>query len=161
MSNSLWPCRLQHARLPCPSPSPRICSNSCLLSQWCHPTISWPSSPSVAPFSFCHQSFLVSGSFIISWLSTSRSQSIGASASVKNSHFQIFFSFMGDSCFAADSNMCIDCLMDITTKGVRQHPGKVQNTQSRELCSRFDSIGLEIGALGKWMNFMTPLFSNT
>ena len=95
MSNSLWPCRLQHARLPCPSPSPRICSNSCLLSQWCHPTISWPSSPSVAPFSFCHQSFLVSGSFIISWLSTSRSQSIGASASVKNSHFQIFFLIYG------------------------------------------------------------------
>ena len=63
MSNSLRPCRLQYAKLPCPSPSPRICSNSCLLSQWCHPTISWPSSPSVAIFSFCHQSFLVLGSF--------------------------------------------------------------------------------------------------
>ena len=161
MSNSLQPCRLQHARLPCPSPSPGICSNSCLLSRWCHPTISWPSSPSVAPFSFCHQSFSVSGSFTISWLFTSRSQSIGASASVKNIYFQIFFSFMGDSCFAAASNTYIDCLMDITTKGVRQHTEKVQNTQSRELCSRFDSIGQEIGSLGKWMNFMTPLFSNT
>ena len=40
VSNSLWPHGLQHARLPCPSPSPRVYSNSCLLSQWCHPTIS-------------------------------------------------------------------------------------------------------------------------
>ena len=40
VSNSLWPHGLQHARLPCPSPYPRACSNSCLLSQWCHPTIS-------------------------------------------------------------------------------------------------------------------------
>ena len=40
MSNSFWPHGLQHTRLPCPSPSPRDCSNSCLLSPWCHPTIS-------------------------------------------------------------------------------------------------------------------------
>ena len=40
MSGSLWPLELKHARLPCPSPSPRACSNSCPLSQWCHPTIS-------------------------------------------------------------------------------------------------------------------------
>ena len=52
MSNSLWPHGLQHARLPCLSPSPRACSNSCPLSQWCHPTIS----SSVSPFS-CLQSF--------------------------------------------------------------------------------------------------------
>ena len=58
MSDSLWPHRLQHFRLSCPSPSPRACSNSCLLSQWCHPTIS----SSVIPFShafnlFQHQGF--------------------------------------------------------------------------------------------------------
>ena len=53
MSNSLWPHELQHARLLCPSPSPGACSNSCLLSWWCHPTIS----SSVIPFSFCLQSF--------------------------------------------------------------------------------------------------------
>ena len=52
-SDSLWPHGLQHARLPCPSPSPGACSNSCPLSQWCHPTIS----SSVAPFSSCPQSF--------------------------------------------------------------------------------------------------------
>ena len=68
---------LQHTRLPCPLPSPRACSNSCPLSQWCHPTIS----SSVVPFSPCLQSFLASGSVLISQLFTSRSQSIGASTS--------------------------------------------------------------------------------
>ena len=84
MFNSLWPHRLQHARLPCPSPSPRACSNSCPMSQWCHPTIL----SFVVPFSSCLQSFPASGSFLMSWLSTSGSQSIGASASVllMNSH---------------------------------------------------------------------------
>ena len=53
MSDSLRPHGLQHARLPCPSPTPRACSNSCLLSQWCHPTIS----SSVVPFCSCFQSF--------------------------------------------------------------------------------------------------------
>ena len=62
VSNSLWPHRLQHARLPCPSPSPRVCSNSCPLSQWCHPTISF----SVVPFSSRLQSFPASGSFLVS-----------------------------------------------------------------------------------------------
>ena len=47
VSDSLWPHRVQHARLPCPQPTPRACSNSCPLSQWCHPTIS----SSVVPFS--------------------------------------------------------------------------------------------------------------
>ena len=75
MSNSLRPRGLQHARLPCPSRSPRSCSNSCLLSWWCHPTIS----SSVVPFSSCPQSFPASGSFQMSQLFTS-GQSIGASA---------------------------------------------------------------------------------
>ena len=64
MSNSLQSHGLQHARLPCPSPSPGICSNSCLLSWWCHPTIS----SSVVPFSSCPQSFPASGSFPVSQL---------------------------------------------------------------------------------------------
>jgi len=62
MSNSLWPHELQHTRLPCPSPSPWVCSNSCPLSQWCHPTIS----SSIAPFSSCLQSFSAPGSFLTS-----------------------------------------------------------------------------------------------
>ena len=76
MSNSLWPHGLQHARLPCPSPTPWACSNSCPLSRWCHPTIS----SSVAPFSSCLQSFPASRSFPMSQFFASGSQSIGVSA---------------------------------------------------------------------------------
>ena len=74
MSNSLQLHGLQHARLACPSLSPRACSNSCPLSQWCHPTIS----SSIIPFSSCPQSFPVSGSFPVSWLFPSGGQSIGS-----------------------------------------------------------------------------------
>ena len=77
VSDSLWPHGLQHARLPCPSPIPRACSNACPSSQWCHPTIS----SSVIPFSSCLQSFPASGSFPMSQLFSSGGQSIGASAS--------------------------------------------------------------------------------
>ena len=77
MSNSLWPLELHHARLPCPSLSPGICSNLCPLSWWWYLTVS----SSAAPFSFCLQSSPASGSFPISWLFTSGGQSIGASAS--------------------------------------------------------------------------------
>ena len=77
MSDSLQPHRLQHARLPCPSPSPGACSNSCPLSQWYHPTIS----SSVIPFSSCLQSFPASGSFPKSQLFTSGGPNIGVSAS--------------------------------------------------------------------------------
>ena len=64
VSDSLQLCGLQHARLPCTSPSPGACSNSCPLSQWCHPTIS----SSFIPFSSCPQSFPASGSFLMSAL---------------------------------------------------------------------------------------------
>ena len=77
VSNSLWPHGLQHTRPPCPSPTPRACSNSCPLSQWCHPTIS----SSTIPFFSCLQSFPASGSFPMSQFFTSDGQSIGASAS--------------------------------------------------------------------------------
>ena len=77
MSDSLWPHGLQHARLPCPSPTPRAYSNSCPSSRWCHPTIS----SSVIPFSFRLQSFPASGSFQMSqFFFTSGGQSIGVSA---------------------------------------------------------------------------------
>ena len=77
MSDSLRPQGLQHARLPCPSQSPGVCSNSCPLSEWCHLTIS----SSVTPFSSCPQSFPASGSFSMSQIFPSDGQSIGASAS--------------------------------------------------------------------------------
>ena len=77
VSNSLWPDGLQHARLPCPSPTPGSCTNSCPLSRWCHPTIS----PSVSPFFSRLQSFPGSGHFQTSQVFTSGGQSIGASTS--------------------------------------------------------------------------------
>ena len=77
MSDSLRPCGLQHARPPCPSPTPGVYSNSCPLSQWCHPAIS----SSAVPFSSYPQSLPASGSFSVSQLFTWSGQSIGVSAS--------------------------------------------------------------------------------
>ena len=77
VSDSLRPRGLQHTRLLCPSPSPRVCPSSCPLNQWCHPTIS-----SSLTLFFCLLSFPASGSFPVSQLFTSGGQSIGASLSV-------------------------------------------------------------------------------
>ena len=77
MSDSLWPHGLQHTRFPCPSLSPRVCSNSCPVSWWCYPTTSF----SVTPFSSCPQPFPPSWSFPIGQLFSSGGQSIGASTS--------------------------------------------------------------------------------
>ena len=76
MSSSLRPHGLQYARVPCPSPTPNACSNSCPSSWWCHPTIS----SFVVPFSSCLQPFPASGSFQMSLFFTSSDQNIGASA---------------------------------------------------------------------------------
>ena len=78
VSSSLRPHGLQHTKLPCPSPSPGACSNSCTLSWWGHPTIS----SFVVPFSCCLQSFPASGSFLMSWPFASGGQSIGVSESI-------------------------------------------------------------------------------
>ena len=77
-SDSLWPHELQHARFPCPSLSPGVCSNSCSLSWWCHPTIL----SSLSPFSSCLQPSPTSGSFPVSEFFETGGQGIGASASV-------------------------------------------------------------------------------
>ena len=77
VSNSLRPRGLQHARSPCPSPTPGVHPKLCPSSWWCHPTIS----SSVVPFSSCFQSFLALGSFPVSQFFTSGGQSIGVSAS--------------------------------------------------------------------------------
>ena len=74
VSNSLWPHGLQKARLPCHSPTPRPCSNSCPLSQWCHPTIS----SSLIPLFSCLQSFTASGSFPMSQFFASGGQRTGS-----------------------------------------------------------------------------------
>ena len=89
MSDSLWPHGLQHARLPCPSPTPRAYSNSCPSCWWCHPT----KLSSVVPFSSRLQSFPAWGSFPMSRFFTSGGQSIGvsASASVLSRNIQDWF----------------------------------------------------------------------
>ena len=78
VSDSLRPHRRQHSRLPCPSPTPGACSNSCPSSWWCHPT----NSSSVIPFSSCLQPFPASGSFPMSQFFASGGESIGTSASI-------------------------------------------------------------------------------
>ena len=82
ISDSLRPHGLPHARLPCSSPTPRACSNSCPSSQWCHPAIS----SSVVPFSSCLQSFPASEFFPVSQFFTSSGQSIGISISISPSN---------------------------------------------------------------------------
>ena len=82
VSNSLRLHGLQHTSLPCPSLSPGICSDSCLLSWWCHPTIS----SSVSPFSYFPQSFPASGSFLMSCLSWPKLWSFSFSISPFNEY---------------------------------------------------------------------------
>ena len=102
VSDSLRPHGLQHTRLPCPSPAPGACSNSCPSSHWCHPTIS----SSVVPFSSCLQSFPASRSFPRSEFFASGGQSIGvsASASVLPVNIQDWFPLrLVESCSPRDS----------------------------------------------------------
>ena len=101
MFNSLQPHGLRHARPPCPSPTPRVYSNSCPLSWWCHPTIS----SSVVPFSSCLQYFLASGSFPMSQFFTSGGQSIAVSASpsVLPMNIQDWFPLGWTGCCPRDS----------------------------------------------------------
>ena len=87
MSDSLWPHGLQHTRLSCSSPCPKVCSDWCPLSWWCHPTIS--SSPT--PFSSSLQSSPASGAFLVSQLFASGGQTIGSSASVLPMNIQDWF----------------------------------------------------------------------
>ena len=101
---TLWPCGLQHARLPCQSPTPRVYSNSYPSSWWCHPTISL----SLMPFSSCLQYFRASGSFLMSQFFASGGQSIGVSASapVLPMNIQDWFplvGLVGSPCHPRDS----------------------------------------------------------
>ena len=105
MSNSLQHHGLQHARPPYPSPTPGVCSNSCALSRWCHPTIS----SSVIPFSSYLQSFPESGSFQMSQFFPSGAQSIGvsASASVLPMNIQDWFQIGKGTCQGCILSPCL------------------------------------------------------
>ena len=110
MSDSLRPHGLQHARLPCPSLSPGVCSNSCPLGWWCHLTIS----SSVTPFSSCPQFFPASGCFPMSQLFASGSQ-IGASASASILPVNI------QGWFPLGLNGLLSLLVQGTFKSLHQH----------------------------------------
>ena len=109
MSDSLWPHGVQHARLPCPSPTPRACSNSCPSSWWCHPTIS----SSVILFSSCLQSYPTSGSFPMSQFIASGDQGFraSASASVLPRNIQDWFplGLIGLRKLSAEELMLLNC----------------------------------------------------
>ena len=101
VSDSLWPHGLQHARLPCPSTSPGVPSNSCPSSQWCQP------SHPVISFSSCLQSVPGSGSFPMNWLFTSGGQSIGASYHRVKLGKPVFVSLSCMKTFKIKSYQCI------------------------------------------------------
>ena len=130
MFGSLQTHGLQHTRLPCPSPTPRPCSNSCPLSWWCHPTIL----SSVVPFSYCLQSFPVSGSFPMSQFFASGVQSIGASASVLPMNIGDWFPLGLPNLISLQSKGCSRVLTNTT---VQKH--KLFGTQF-SLWSNFTSI---------------------
>ena len=94
VSDSLWPHESQHARPPCPSPTPGVYSHSCPSSRWCHPAIS----SSVAPFSSCPQSLPASGTFPVSQLFTGGGQTIGVSASASVCIYVCMYVLVAQSC---------------------------------------------------------------
>ena len=102
VSDSLRPHGLQHARLPCPSLPPRVCSNSCPLSWWCHPIIS----SSVVPFSSCPQSFSASGSFPMSRFFAS------------HDHLMLICLAGGGKCLKLSTNMCADTAIAECREGI-------------------------------------------
>ena len=107
VSDSLQPHGLQHARLPCPSPTPRACSNSCPSSQWCHPTIS----SSVFPFSSRLQSFLPSGAFP----RVSSSHQVAKVLKLQLQHQSFQWIFRTDFYFRkrAINRICVACVLSL------------------------------------------------
>ena len=144
MFNSLVSHGLQHASLPCPSLSPRICSNSCPLSWWCHSTIS----SSVNPFSSWSQSFPASGSFPMSQLFSSAGQHIEASASASVIPMDIKEWFpLGLTCLIALKSKGLSRVFSSTTIWKHQFFG-VQPSLC-QLTSLWVTIGKTI-ALTRW-----------
>ena len=137
MFNSLWPHRLLHTRLLCPTLSPGVCSNSCPLSRWFHLTIS----SFAVSYSFCLQSFPVSGSFPVSWLFTSGGQNIGtsASASVLPMNIQSWFPLEWTGLISLQSKELSRVFFNIT---VQKH-----QFFSTQLSSWSNSHNCEVGKL--------------
>ena len=123
MSNSLQPHGLQHARLPCPSPTSGACSNSCPLSRWWHPTIS----SSVIPFSSCLQSFPASGSFPMSQFFTSGGQ--------LHISWSFSFNFSSSNEYSGLISIRMDWLDLLAVQGTLNSPRVQDNQESKTLFS--------------------------
>ena len=169
LSGSLRPHGLQHARLPCPSPAPGAYSNSCSLSQWCHPTIS----SAVVPLSSFLQSFPASGSFQMSQFFASSGQSVGVSASDKgekeryihlNAEFQRIArrdkkAFLSNQCKEIEENNRMEKTGDLfkkirDTKGIllwkpRQHIKKQRHYFANK-CPSSQSYGFSSSHVWMW-----------
>ena len=153
-SNCWWPHRLQQARLPCPLPSPGVCTNSCPLSQWCHPAIS----SSVSPFSPCPQSFPAAGSFPMSQLFLSGGQSTGASASASILPMNI------QSWFPSGLNVLIFLLSKrfsrvFSRTKVRKH--QFFSSISLEYMLRGRKVGPYLRCLFNFLNFSKTSYTNS
>ena len=175
MSDSLQPHESQHARPPCPSPTPGVHSNSCPLSQWCHPDIS----SSVVPFSSCPQSLQASGSFPMSQVFAWGSQSIGvsASASVLPMDTQDW-SPLGWTCWISLQSKGLSRVFSNTTIQKHQFFGAQLSSQYnshiliiRFLCYSSISTFKPVGGLlfstalklcmGVWLAFVSEMFMET
>ena len=146
MTDSLSPHGLQHTRPPCLSPTPEVCSHSCPLSQWCHPTIS----SSVIPFS-CLQYFPASGSFPVCQFFPSGGQRIGASASVLPMNIQSWFLLGWTPCSPRDSqessptpqfksinSSVLSFLYDKTLTSIHNY-WKIHSFDRMDLCQQSDA----------------------
>ena len=152
MSDSLRPHGLQHIRPSCPSPTPRVYSNSCPLSQWCHPTIS----SSIVPFSSRLQSFPASGSFQMNHLFTSgQNFGVSASTSVLPMNIQDWFP-LGGTFFSQGVNVFISWLQ--SPSAVILEPHKIKSaTDSPSICH--EVMRLDVMILVFWMLSFKPTFS--
>ena len=143
MSNSLQPHEPQHARPPCPSPTPGVHTNPCPLSRWCHPTIS----SSVVPFSSCPQSFPASGSFQMIQPFASGGQSIGVSASASvlpmNTHDWFPLGWTGWT--------------SLKSKGLWRVVSNTTVQKHRFFCTSFHSSSCTLSDLIPWIYFLLPL----
>ena len=139
VSDPLQPHGLQHSWLPCPSPTPRICSNSCPLSWWRHPTIS----SSVVPFS-CLQSFQASGAFPMSWFFASGGQSFGTSAlaSVLPMNVQDWFPLVLTGLISLQSKIFISKSQSFTDFSILNISKKLQCDPCHGLEPRDDPLWL-------------------
>ena len=138
MSDSLRLHGLQHARLPCLSPTPNVYSNLRPSSRWCHPAIS----SSVIPFSFCLQSFSASGSFLVSQFFSSGGQSIGvsASASVLPMNIQNWFPLGWTGWISLQSQGTLESLLQ-HHEWLQNWPSLAELEEDRE-CAHWDGTEL-------------------